>query len=82
MYAMKDTTMAGCANSVVPLIAACSALQTLAAINSLKADHEFPTKGDVFTKDNIEAYIDLRMEEVMAFETSPHPIEFKMYYLV
>jgi glutamine synthetase len=30
----------------------------------------------------IESYIDLRMEEVMAFETSPHPIEFKMYYSV
>jgi glutamine synthetase len=52
------------------------------AIESLKADHEFLMKGDVFTKDNLEAYIDLRMEEVMAFETTPHPIEFKMYYSV
>jgi Cys-rich four helix bundle protein (predicted Tat secretion target) len=39
MYAMKDTSMAGCANSVVPLIAACSALQTLAAINSEHTGH-------------------------------------------
>jgi glutamine synthetase len=30
----------------------------------------------------LESYIDLRMEEVMAFETAPHPIEFKMYYSV
>jgi len=52
------------------------------AIESLKADHEFLIKGDVFTKDTLEAYIDLRMEEVMAFETTPHPIEFKMYYSV
>ena len=52
------------------------------AIDSLKADHDFLTKGDVFTKDTIDAYIDLRMEEVMAFETAPHPIEFKMYYSV
>ena len=52
------------------------------AIDSLKADHEFLLKGDVFTKDMIEAYIELRMEEVMAFETTPHPIEFKMYYSV
>jgi Cys-rich four helix bundle protein (predicted Tat secretion target) len=36
---MKDTSMAGCANSVVPLIAACSALQTLAAINSERTGH-------------------------------------------
>ena len=52
------------------------------ALNSLKADHEFLMKGDVFSKDMIESYIDLRMEEVMAFETTPHPVEFKMYYSV
>ena len=52
------------------------------ALDSLKADHAFLTKGDVFSKDMIEAYIDLRMEEVMAYETTPHPIEFKMYYSV
>jgi glutamine synthetase len=30
----------------------------------------------------IEAYIELKREEQMAFETSPHPIEYKMYYSV
>src|SRR6202045_1981421 len=39
IYSMKDTSMAGCANAVVPLIAACSALQTLAAINSEHTGH-------------------------------------------
>jgi Cys-rich four helix bundle protein (predicted Tat secretion target) len=34
MMSMKDTSMAACANSVVELIAACRALQTLAAVNS------------------------------------------------
>jgi Cys-rich four helix bundle protein (predicted Tat secretion target) len=34
MYAMKDTSMADCANSVAQLIAACRALQTLASLNS------------------------------------------------
>ena len=34
MLSMKDTTMAGCANSVVQLVAACRALQTLASVNS------------------------------------------------
>jgi glutamine synthetase len=52
------------------------------AVDSLKADHAFLLKGDVFSKDMIEAYIELRMEEVMAYETTPHPIEFKMYYSV
>jgi Cys-rich four helix bundle protein (predicted Tat secretion target) len=39
MYAMKDTSMAGCADKVVQLIAACGALQTLAAINSEHTGH-------------------------------------------
>ncbi len=52
------------------------------ALESLAADHEFLLKGDVFNKDQIEGYIELKMEEVEAFETMPHPIEFDMYYSV
>lgn len=50
------------------------------ALNALKEDHEFLLKGNVFTEDAIEAYIDLKMEEVVAYETMPHPIEYLMYY--
>ena len=50
------------------------------ALDSLKADHNFLLEGGVFTKDQIEAYIDLKMEEVVEFEFAPHPVEFKMYY--
>jgi glutamine synthetase len=50
------------------------------ALEALKADNAFLKKGDVFTQDMIDGYIDLKMEEVLAFETMPHPIEFKMYY--
>ncbi len=50
------------------------------AVEALKADHAFLLKGDVFTKDAIEAYIDLKMEEIDAYETMPHPIEYMMYY--
>ncbi|QJE72731.1 type I glutamate--ammonia ligase [Aerophototrophica crusticola] len=52
------------------------------AMENLAADNEFLKKGDVFTEDMISSYIDLKMEEVLAFETSPHPIEYKMYYSV
>ncbi|MFV3073664.1 type I glutamate--ammonia ligase [Niveispirillum fermenti] len=52
------------------------------ALESLSADREFLKKGDVFTDDMIDSFIDLKMEEVLAFETSPHPIEYKMYYSV
>lgn len=50
------------------------------AIESLKADHKFLLKGNVFTTDVIEGYIQLKMEEIEAYETMPHPIEFMMYY--
>ena len=52
------------------------------ALDSLKADHDFLLKGDVFSKDQIEAYIEIKWEEVYAFEHTPHPIEFQMYYSV
>ena len=50
------------------------------ALDSLKADHEFLLEGGVFTKDQIDAYIELKMEEVIEYEFAPHPVEFKMYY--
>jgi glutamine synthetase len=50
------------------------------ALDALRTDMSFLIKGNVFTEDQIEAYIDLKMEEVVEFEHSPHPVEFKMYY--
>ena len=50
------------------------------AVDALKNDMSFLTKGNVFTEDQIEAYIDLKMEEVIEFEHARHPVEFKMYY--
>ena len=49
----------------------------------IASDHE-PAGGrpDVFTDDMIDAYIELRMEEVIRFEQTPHPVEFDMYYSV
>ena len=52
------------------------------AVEALKADHAFLTKGDVFTTDFLDAYIDLKWEEIYKFEHTPHPIEFEMYYSV
>ena len=50
------------------------------ALGALEADHAFLTRGDVFTRDQIESDIELKWEEVYAFEHTPHPIEFQMYY--
>ncbi|GAA3264870.1 hypothetical protein GCM10020258_31900 [Sphingomonas yabuuchiae] len=41
------------------------------ALDSLAADHDFLLKGDVFTKDQIESYIELKMHEVMRWEMTP-----------
>jgi len=50
------------------------------ALEELEADSGFLTAGDVFDKDQLEAYMELKWEEVYRFEHAPHPIEFEMYY--
>lgn len=50
------------------------------ALDALKADHAFLLEGNVFSKDLIDSFIELKMEEVLEFETMPHPIEYKNYY--
>ena len=46
----------------------------------LSNDRGFLTKGDVFSDDQIDSYIELKWEEVMRWETTPSPVEFDMYY--
>jgi glutamine synthetase len=50
------------------------------ALESLMADHEFLLRGDVFSKDQIEAYVELKYEEVARWEMTPSPVEYDMYY--
>ncbi|MFC0269073.1 glutamate--ammonia ligase [Kushneria aurantia] len=52
------------------------------ALNALKEDHSFLTEGGVFTEDAIEAYIELKMEEVTAVRMVPSPMEYELYYSV
>ena len=62
--------------SEVPTV--CASLRE--ALDSLMADHDFLLKGDVFSKDQIEAYVELKWDEVYRFEQTPSPVEFDMYY--
>ena len=62
--------------SEVPTV--CGSLRE--ALDSLMADHDFLLKGDVFSKDQIEAYVELKWDEVYRFEQTPSPVEFDMYY--
>ena len=50
------------------------------ALESLDKDREFLTAGGVFDNDQIDAYIELKMAEVIKYEQTPHPVEFEMYY--
>jgi glutamine synthetase len=50
------------------------------ALEHLDKNREFLTRGGVFTDDLIDAYIELKMQEVTRFRMTTHPIEFDMYY--
>jgi glutamine synthetase type I len=50
------------------------------ALGYLDKDRAFLTKGGVFTDSYIDAYIDLKMQEVTRFRMTTHPVEFDMYY--
>jgi len=50
------------------------------ALDALRADHGFLLKGDVFTQDLIDAWIDYKLDkEVNPLRTRPHPYEFELY---
>lgn len=50
------------------------------ALAALADDHEFLTRGGVFSEDFIEAFIELKNKEVDRLRLLPHPVEFEMYY--
>jgi glutamine synthetase type I len=63
-------------DALIPTV--CASLDE--ALEALKADHEFLTRGGVFSKDWIDSYIDLKMEEVNKVRMTTHPVEFELYY--
>ncbi|MFJ4289673.1 3-hydroxylaminophenol mutase, partial [Cupriavidus sp. NPDC089707] len=56
----------------------CSSLDQ--SLEYLDNDREFLTRGGVFSNSMIDAYIELKMEEVTRFRMTTHPVEFEMYY--
>ena len=56
----------------------CSSLDQ--ALDYLDKDREFLTRGGVFSNEMIDAYIELKNQEVTRFRMTTHPIEFDMYY--
>ena len=58
----------------------CASLEE--ALASLQNDHDFLLAGEVFSKDMIQGYIDLKMDDVQRMRATTHPIEYDMYYSV
>ena len=52
----------------------------LGAIGALEKDHEFLLKGDVFNKEFIDNWIEMKKKEYDALRLRPHPYEFFMYF--
>jgi glutamine synthetase len=50
------------------------------ALEALNKDREFLIQGDVFSNDLIDAYTELKMQEVTRIRQATHPVEFDMYY--
>ena len=50
------------------------------ALENLDKDRAFLKAGGVMDDDFIDAYIELKMQEVMRLQLHPHPVEFDMYY--
>ena len=50
------------------------------ALDHLNKDRDFLKKGGVFTDDVLDAYMELKMQEVTRLRMTTHPIEFDMYY--
>ena len=56
----------------------CSSLDQ--ALEALDTDREFLTRGGVFSNEMIDAYIELKMQDVTRFRMTTHPLEYDMYY--
>ncbi|MGN6520834.1 MAG: type I glutamate--ammonia ligase [Dokdonella sp.] len=52
------------------------------ALEALDKDRGFLKAGGVFSDDLIDAYIELKMQEVTRFRAATHPLEYQMYYAI
>jgi glutamine synthetase len=58
--------------------AVCGSLRE--ALEALDQDRAFLTAGGVFDNDMIDAFIELKMQEVYRLEHTTHPVEFEQYF--
>ncbi len=63
-------------DKLIPTV--CASLEE--ALAALDVDREFLTRGGVFSNDWIDAFIELKMDEVNRVRMTTHPVEFDLYY--
>lgn len=63
-------------NAKIPTVAP----ELFIAIDALEADHEFLTRGGVFSEDLIAGYIELKRREIARYRCAVQPIEYDIYY--
>lgn len=63
-------------DKLIPTV--CASLEE--ALDALSKDREFLTRGGVFSDSMLDAYLDLKAQEVQRYRMTTHPIEFDMYY--
>lgn len=66
------------ANALGKIPTVCSTLSQ--ALDALENDHEFLTRGGVFTEDLIQGWLELKREEIFRMLSTTHPVEFEMYF--
>lgn len=66
------------AEQVKKLPSLCSSLDQ--ALDALEQDYEFLLVGDVFNKELIKGYIEVKREESTRVNMTTHPVEFDLYY--
>ena len=49
-------------------------------LDALERDHQFLLKGNVFTKDVIDVWIEYKRQEIDKIRLRPHPYEFYLYF--
>ncbi len=50
------------------------------ALTALSEDMDYLLAGDVFSRDYIQSYIELKKEDITRIRMTTHPLEFEMYY--
>jgi len=50
------------------------------ALNALERDHKYLLKGDVFTQDVIDVWLEYKRQEIPKVGLRPHPYEFYLYF--